>query len=341
MSTVLESVREDPPPTVLGRHRARPPVGRRRLEAPRRPEAGAATRRAGRRPDRRLPSWRDRTPRHRSRRLSGPPAEADLRAHDRLGPDGPLCPGRRAGHQLRRPLGDPVHDRPGWRAAGASAEPDRGFRRGRPASGLRHRVRPARGGPVRPGAGGRRGHGRRSSAARRDDARTASGRRLGERGTNLLDSGAWFYDVYETADGGYISLGPLDAQSFHEMVRITGLADDVDGGGPLPEQSDKATWPPMKRRMATLIKTRTRDEWCSLLEGTDACFAPVLDPGEAPLHPQNRSRGTFTDIEGVVQPAPAPRFSRTAPRVAGPPPAAGPTHRRGSFGLGNLGRGDR
>lgn len=145
----------------------------------------------------------------------------------------------------------------------------------------------------------------------------------GERGTNLLDSGAWFYDVYETADGGYISLGPLDAQSFHEMVRITGLADDVDGGGPLPEQSDKATWPPMKRRMATLIKTRTRDEWCSLLEGTDACFAPVLDPGEAPLHPQNRSRGTFTDIEGVVQPAPAPRFSRTAPHVAGPPPQPG------------------
>jgi alpha-methylacyl-CoA racemase len=145
----------------------------------------------------------------------------------------------------------------------------------------------------------------------------------GERGTNLLDTGAWFYEVYETADGGYISLGPIDPQSWHEMLRITGLADDVDGHGPVPEQSDKDSWPSMKRRMAAVVKTKTRDEWCALLEGTDACFAPVLSPDEAEEHPHNRERGTFMEVAGVVQPAPAPRFSRTVPQIVGPPPRLG------------------
>jgi alpha-methylacyl-CoA racemase len=145
----------------------------------------------------------------------------------------------------------------------------------------------------------------------------------GARGTNLLDSGAWFYEVYETADGGYISLGPIDARSCQELLRLTGLADDIDGGGPVPDQSDRGSWPAMKERMAAVIRTRTRDEWCALLEGTDACFAPVLGPDEAPEHPHNRERGTFTEVAGVVQPAPAPRFSRTAPQVAGPPPEPG------------------
>ena len=143
------------------------------------------------------------------------------------------------------------------------------------------------------------------------------------RGTNLLDTGAWFYDVYETADGGYISLGPLDARSWQEMLRLTGLADDVDGGGPVPEQSDRASWPAMKQRLAALIRTRTRDEWCAVLERTDACFAPVLNMEEAYAHPHNVERGTFTEVAGVVQPAPAPRFSRTVPGIAGPPPRPG------------------
>lgn len=145
----------------------------------------------------------------------------------------------------------------------------------------------------------------------------------GARGTNLLDSGAWFYEVYETSDGGCISLGPIDAKSCQELLHRSGLADDVDGGGEIPEQSDRESWPAMKRRMARFIKTKTRDEWCALLEGTDACFAPVLDPDEAPMHPHNRARGTFTELAGVVQPAPAPRFSRTVPEIAGPPPAPG------------------
>jgi alpha-methylacyl-CoA racemase len=145
----------------------------------------------------------------------------------------------------------------------------------------------------------------------------------GERGTNLLDTGAWFYEVYETADGGYISLGPIDDRSCQEMLRLTGLGQNVDGGGPVPDQSDRSSWPSMKRRVAALMKTKTRDEWCALLEGTDACFAPVLDPDEAAVHPHNRERGTFTEFAGVVQPAPAPRFSRTAPEIAGPPPGPG------------------
>jgi alpha-methylacyl-CoA racemase len=145
----------------------------------------------------------------------------------------------------------------------------------------------------------------------------------GERGTNLLDSGAWFYEVYETADGRYVSLGASDGGSRAELLRRIGLADDVDGGGPVPDADDRASWPAMKARVAALMRTKTRDEWCALLEGTDACFAPVLDPGEAPEHPRLRERGTFTEVGGVVQPAPAPRFSRTPGAVTAPPPAPG------------------
>ena len=152
----------------------------------------------------------------------------------------------------------------------------------------------------------------------------------GERGTNLLDTGAWFYEVYETADGGYISFGsPSSRSSCQEMLRLTGLADDVDGRGPCPTQSDRDSWPAMKERMAGVIKTRTRDEWCALLEGTDACFAPVLEPGRGPpAPPQPRTAATFTEVAGVVQPAPAPRFSRTRPEIAGPPPRPASTPTR-------------
>jgi alpha-methylacyl-CoA racemase len=144
-----------------------------------------------------------------------------------------------------------------------------------------------------------------------------------ERGTNLLDTGAWQYDVYETADGRYISFGSLEPQFLAEMLRLTGLADAVDGRGPVPDSSDRGAWPAMKERMTALVKTRTRAEWCELLEGSDACFAPVLDPAEAADHSHNRHRETFIDVGGVVQPAPAPRFSRTEPRVSRPPSPPG------------------
>jgi alpha-methylacyl-CoA racemase len=145
----------------------------------------------------------------------------------------------------------------------------------------------------------------------------------GERGTNLLDSGAWFYEVYETADGRYVALGAIDERSRAELLRHLGLADDGGGGGALPDQDDRASWPAMKARVAAVMKTRTRDQWCALLEGTDACLTPVLDAGEAPEHPHLHERETFVELGGVVQPAPAPRFTRTPGAVDAPPPAPG------------------
>ncbi len=145
----------------------------------------------------------------------------------------------------------------------------------------------------------------------------------GERGTNLLDTGAWYYEVYETADAKHVALGSLEPQFYAEMLERTGLAANLDGGGPLPDPGDRASWPAMKARMAALVRTRTRDEWCALMEGTDACFAPVLDLHEAPAHPHNAERGTFVEVGGVTQPSPAPRFSRTPPDPPRPPVGPG------------------
>jgi alpha-methylacyl-CoA racemase len=135
------------------------------------------------------------------------------------------------------------------------------------------------------------------------------------RGSNLLDTGAFFYEVYETADGKYVSIGSLERQFYDTLLDKLGLADDPS----LPRQHDKSQWPAMKERFAEIFRTKTRDEWCALLEGTDACFAPVLSMAEAPEHPHNRARGTFVERHGVVQPAPAPRFSRTGAEIQRPP----------------------
>lgn len=140
-----------------------------------------------------------------------------------------------------------------------------------------------------------------------------------ERGTNLLDTGAPFYDVYETADGRYVSVGSLEPQFYAELLRLSGLDAEQD----LPSQHDRSQWPAMKQRLAEVFRTRTRDEWCALMEGTDVCFAPVLSMDEASHHPHNVSRDTFVEVDGVVQPAPAPRFSRTPGEVAGPPAHSG------------------
>ena len=135
------------------------------------------------------------------------------------------------------------------------------------------------------------------------------------RGTNLLDTGAPFYDVYETKDGKYISVGAIEVQFYAELLRLTGLDQNKE----LAAQMDRSRWPEMKRQVADLFLTKTRDEWCKVLEGTDACFAPVLSMAEASQHPHNRHRSTFVDIAGVTQPAPAPRFSRTPADVPFPP----------------------
>jgi alpha-methylacyl-CoA racemase len=139
--------------------------------------------------------------------------------------------------------------------------------------------------------------------------------RLGE---NVLDTGAPFYDTYETADGKFIALGSLEPQFYAELLARTGL--DAEG---LPPQMDREGWTVLRDRFTELFKSKTRDEWCEILEGTDACFAPVLTMSEAVDHPQIRARNTIVDDYGVEQPAPAPRFSRTPGAIQGPPPWPG------------------
>ncbi len=139
-----------------------------------------------------------------------------------------------------------------------------------------------------------------------------------QRGTNMLDTGAHFYNVYETADGRYISLGPIEPQFYAELRERLGLQ-----GPEWDQQMDRSRWSDLKEKLAAAVAQRTRDEWCELLEGTDTCFAPVLSLAEAPEHDHNRERGTFTEVAGVVQPAPAPRFSRTSGAIRRPPPHAG------------------
>jgi len=128
-----------------------------------------------------------------------------------------------------------------------------------------------------------------------------------DRDNNLLDGGAPFYDTYETADGKFVALGSLEPQFYALMLEKAGIKDDPA----FANQMDRANWPATSARLAGVIKAKTRDEWCALMEGTDVCFAPVLTMGEAPNHPHNVARQTFVEINGVPQPAPAPRFSRT------------------------------
>ncbi len=137
------------------------------------------------------------------------------------------------------------------------------------------------------------------------------------RGTNLLDSGAHFYDVYECADGRYVSIGSIEPKFYARLLELTGLADD--GGGPLPDQHDRRHWPALKARLVAIFRTRTRDEWCQVMEGAEVCFAPVLSLAEAPEHPHLVARETFVEVAGVVQPAPSPRFSRTPGAIQRPP----------------------
>jgi alpha-methylacyl-CoA racemase len=140
----------------------------------------------------------------------------------------------------------------------------------------------------------------------------ANGWWTSQRGTNMLDGGAHFYDTYRCADGKYVAVGPIEPQ-FHATLRERcGLVDAA-----FDAQMDASAWPALKEKLADVFATRTRDAWCALLEGSDACFAPVLDWDEAPRHPHNVARATFVAVDGVTQPAPAPRFSRTRAEVPG------------------------
>ena len=151
----------------------------------------------------------------------------------------------------------------------------------------------------------------------------------GDRGTNLLDTGAPFYDVFECADGEFISLGSIEPQFYSELLRITEIDQSEN-----PKQMDRAGWAEMKSKIGDAIKGKTRSEWEELMEGTDVCFAPVLSMDEAYEHPHNKQRNTFIEIAGVMQPAPAPRFSRTPASVSSPPPHAGQHTEEVLVGLG-------
>jgi alpha-methylacyl-CoA racemase len=147
-----------------------------------------------------------------------------------------------------------------------------------------------------------------------------------ERGSNLLDGGRPWYDSYETADGRHVCIGAIEPRFYGELLARMGL-----DGEDLPEQDDPAGWPRLRARFAAAFKSKNRDEWSALLEGTDACFAPVLDLHEAQRHPHNLARGAFVEVDGLAQPAPAPRLSRTPACVAGPAPRAG-QHTRSALG---------
>lgn len=134
------------------------------------------------------------------------------------------------------------------------------------------------------------------------------------RGTNMLDTGAPFYDTYECSDGGYVSIGSIEPQFYAELLSLTGL-----DGEELPWQMDRAQWGPLKERFASVFRTKSRDEWCEVMEGSDVCFAPVLTMDEATRHPHNVERQTFVDVAGLTQPAPAPRFSGTPGGISRPP----------------------
>ncbi len=138
------------------------------------------------------------------------------------------------------------------------------------------------------------------------------------RGTNLLDTGAHFYEVYETSDAKYMGVGAIEPQFYAELIRLLGF-EDVD----LSTQMDRTTWAAMKVRFTATFASKTRDEWEAIFAGSDACVAPVLSATEAPDHPHNKARGTFTEVAGVVQPAPAPRFLSTPGSIRRPPPNPG------------------
>ena len=136
---------------------------------------------------------------------------------------------------------------------------------------------------------------------------------------NFLDGAAYWYDTYECADGKYVSIGSIEPEFHALLLEKLGLEDDPD----FAQQYKKDRWPELKARFVDIFKTKTRDEWSALLEGSDVCFAPVLDFAEAPRHPHNRARGVFTKVAGVTQPAPAPRFSETPSEIGSAPPESG------------------
>ncbi len=223
------------------------------------------------------------------------------------GQEGPLAD--KAGHDINYIALAGVLDAIGRQGEtpAAAAQSGRRLWRRRHAVGRRHAGRPDR--------SMKSGRGQVVDAAMIDGAALLLGMMTGlrgaglwseVRGTNLLDSGAHFYEVYETRDGKYIAVGAIEPQFYANLIDKLGLAGEA-----LPAQMDHASWPAMKARFAEIFKTKTRDEWCAIMNEADTCVAPVLSIDEAPAHPHARARAAFIEVDGAVQPAPAPRFSRT------------------------------
>lgn len=150
----------------------------------------------------------------------------------------------------------------------------------------------------------------------------AAGSWTEQRRANLLDGGAHFYDTYQCADGKWISIGSIEPQFYALLLEKTGVTDPA-----FRRQMDRASWPDLREKLAQVIRRKSQAEWTELMAGSDVCFAPVLDLDEAPKHPHNAARNTFVEVAGVVQPAPAPRFSATPGAIQGPPPGIGAHNR--------------
>ena len=158
----------------------------------------------------------------------------------------------------------------------------------------------------------------------------AAGRLQDQAGVNMLDGGAHFYDSYACADGKFISIGSIEPQFYALLREKTGLTDDTD----FDAQMDPVQWGPLKEKLTALFATKTRDEWCAIMEMTDVCFAPILSLSEAPQHPHNVERETFLTVGGAVQPAPAPRYSASVNDTPRPAPAVGADSEAVLIGLG-------
>lgn len=139
-----------------------------------------------------------------------------------------------------------------------------------------------------------------------------------KRGHNVLDGGAHFFSVYETKDKQYVVIGPIEERFYKELLGKLQIDDPL-----FADQSNSDNWPPLKEKLQQIFSTRTRDEWCDLLEGTDCCFSPVLSLSEASQHPHNQQRENFVEVDGITQPSPAPRFERTPGKIQSPPVEAG------------------
>ena len=319
-------------------HRGRPSVGC-DLKHRRGRELALRLCERGRRARRGVPARGHGAARARSRRRRARATATRLRADDRLRPGGADGGGRRPRHQLHLAVGGARRDRPGRGAAAASRSTSSATSAAAAmllALGVLAAVIEARESGQRPGR--RRVDGRGRLGDDDPDPRDAGDRHVdaSRPGTNLLDSGAHFYEVYECSDGGHIAVGALEPQFYAELLELIGARRRTSS-----RRWSRRVGRSSRSASPRSFATRTRDEWAAILEPAEACATPVLGLGEAPRHPHNAARGSFVEVGGKLQPAPAPRFSRTPGGVPDAARRAGRRHRAGAFRVGPRGRRDR